>query len=345
MPSPIAGILAAWGVTTGPDPADLCDSLSVRDALLSEANRSQYLYELAPSLYAETFLATTIGWAAPAGVQWALAVGGGGGGGGGGGYGGTTVDDQYAIAGGGGGAGQVGVLPIPIVGGGLYDIWIGGGGSGGAPGTDGGVGGSTYIVRQTGALALATFLGGSGGGGFGSVAGATGTILHLGGMPWEEDSADHWVGWGSRKLVVFDPGGSPFSSSSMMWPLPPGAGGPAVSRSAGRAGRPSRDVFGTYGGGAGGAGGAHVGARRGGGGGGGGAGGPWGTGGAGGAGGSANAVLAVRHGLAGTAAPANSCAGGGGGGAGAANAVTPGNGAAGASGGSGRLIIIYGIKG
>lgn len=345
MSSPIAGILAAWGVTTGPDGADLCDALSVRDALKSEANRSQYLYELAPSLFAVEFLSTTIGWVAPAGVQQAFAVGCGGGGGGGGGYGGSTIDDQYALAGGGGGAAPVGCVPIPIVGGGLYDIWLGGGGSAGAAGFEGGMGGASYIVRQTGALTLATFRGASGGAGYGTYAGVTGSASHLGGMPWEEDSGDHWVGWGSRKLVIFDPGGSPYSSGSFMWPLPPGSGGAAVARGAGRNGRPSAVVFGDHVGGLGAAGGTHIGATRGGGGGGGGGGGPWGAGGAGGLGGNANAVLAVRHGTAGANAPANSGAGGGGGGAGAANAVTPGNGAAGGTGGSGRMIIVYGVKG
>ncbi len=344
MPSIITAI-AAWAAAQAPIGADLCDALSVRDAIQTCANREQYLYELNPSLFMVVFNATTIGWVAPVGAVAGLLFGYGGGGGGGGGRNGTNADNQYAQAGAGGGAAQLGVIPVPIVGGDPYNFWIGAGGAGGAVGNFGFPGGDSFAEHAGGVIGK--FQGASPGAGTTILAPTGGTCLVLGGLPWYEDSDDDWVGPNpiGRKIITYDNAVAPFNTNAIHWPLPPGSGGASVGRGAGRAGRRLTSQLGAFAAGAGGPYGGDSASKRGGGGGGGGGAGPGGAGGDGSSGGLAAGLPGQRNAGPGTSAAANSGAGGGGGGGGAAHATTPGTAGAGGAGGSGRQILVYGIKG
>lgn len=354
MPDIITAI-GTWAAAQAPAGADLCTALSVKDSAQTLANRDQYLYELAPSLFAVVWTATTVGWVAPAGVQYALAFGCGGGGGGGGGRNGFVGTNGPAVGGGGGGGARFGVVPVPLVAGDAYDIAIGAGGAAGIGGTSpavGGAGGTTSFTKVSSGSNLAVFRGAGGGGAGNTIVTGNETVFHLGGGPLAADEAPVGIGWGAEQnlqKLVFDSTASPFQYSSFFRATEPGEGGAAKVKAAGHAGRRGlvslASVAGGFLGGAGGALGTDSGSYVGGSGGGGGGAGPWGAGAAGGGGGSGNAMQFVRDGYVGDAAAANTGAGGGGGGAGAGHVSSAGVGGSGGAGGSGRLILIYSIKG
>lgn len=345
MPDIIVPV-ATWSTPQSPAAADLCTSLSVKDAVQLLANRDEFMHALAPSLVAVEFTANTSGWVAPPEVQWALIFGCGGGGGGGGGRDGSTADIN-PLGGGGGGGARYGCVPVPLVPGTTYNITIGAGGAGGAVAGNGARGGVTHFRRGSDSAILAAFRGAGGGGGATTAAWiATQTIYHLGGGPHGDD-ADANIGWGANsRVILIDTATAPFDASSFSRPMQDSEGGAAVARAAGRPGRDCGVGNGSFVGGYGGALGLDAGTLRGGSGGGGGGAGPWGNGGDGGAGGTANAlIIGNRNGGAGVAGGANTGAGGGGGGAGGGHAATVGTGGAGGAGGSGRMVLIYYAKG
>ncbi len=259
-------------------------------------------------------------------------VGCGGGGAGGNGAAGPNTNNIWLCGAGGGGGSILGVVPVALTPGTIYNVDVGApGATNGSPEGSGGDGGST--IFRLGGAPLATFPGAQGGRGtYGGHTLAGYNSYAMGGGPRA----------GQARLILGDPTVCPrIERTGTFWLtntieilMEPGQGGyGADSDVATLSATGSTNGYGNALPGVLGIRGADAGALRGGGGGGGGGAGPFGNGGAAGNGGPANSAADG-----GTGGTANGGGGGGGGGTGGGNSST-GTGYGGA-GGSGRLILI-----